>query len=165
MTPKRIFNIAYYLNNTIFAFLFIELISTGVFLLIHLLKTPGENNWGVSLRTNVYNVISITITKLLIAFALYQSFVALNNLKRGRSTEADWRKYFFRSGILFCIASITNLLDIIPPPNPRLPDKLLYFYTSDEMNIALNSSSILILAIGVLFFFISISKFNQDISA
>lgn len=164
MTPKRIFNIAYYFNNTIFGFLFIELIISGVLLLMYLLKTHGTDDSGVSLRTSLYNAVSDTITKLLIVFALYQSFIALDNLKKGYSTEARWHKYFFRSGILFCIASITNLLNIERPPVYKLSDKLSYIYTSDEMYMTLNSSSILILAIGVLFFFISVSKFNQNIS-
>lgn len=158
MKPGKFFNAVYYLNNTVFSFLLIQLI---IDLVVLLLQKTGLTAYKLSFSTSIYNVVCGYITNLLILFALYQSFLALNNVKRGYMDTVRWQKHFSISGVLFCIASLTNLLNIETAINKEALNKFSFFYTSDEYYAGFNGSSLFIMAIGILLLFISSLKYSD----
>ncbi len=158
MKTNKFFSAVYYLNNTVFAFLLVQFI---VLLLMLLLQKVGLSSYKLSFSTSPYNVISDTVTKLLIVLALYQSFLALNNVKRGYMDTASWQKHFSISGVLFCVASLTNLLNIETAINKAALNKFPFFYTSNEYYAGFNGSSLFIVAIGILLLFISSLKYSD----
>ncbi|MES2775035.1 MAG: hypothetical protein V4722_12665 [Bacteroidota bacterium] len=160
MRTTKILNIIYYLNNTVFSFLFLFLVINLVNVAIVVLKTLGVVSINVSFSTSIYNVINGIITEGCLLHALYQSFLALNILKTGTGNFQLLPKYFYRSGIFFCLGSLINLLSIGHIRTNA--DAIGKIYTSENFYVGVKSSSLMLFAIGTLLVFISTLKLVSD---
>lgn len=161
MKKSNAFRLFYYLNNTIFSFLLIDVIITLSFAVLIILKKQGITTADVSFTTSTFNVISDLITKMLVLVALYYSFLALNNIKQGNYNFPWWHKHFSVSAVLFSIACFTNLLNIELVNKTQPLSKTAFIYTADNFYLRLNSSSLFLLSIGIMLYFIASVKFDH----
>ncbi|HEX2532220.1 MAG TPA: hypothetical protein VHK69_00715 [Chitinophagaceae bacterium] len=153
MNANRILNVIYYLNNTVFSFLLLYMVVAVVHGVLLLLKAFGVVPGDISPATSIYNAVSDMVTKGLLLVALYQSFMALSDLKHKAGNAHRYSKHFRKSGFLFCIASMTHLLDMGAIHSGA--NRINKVYTSTDFYVAVNSSSLLLFAIGVLLLFVS----------
>ncbi|MES1218107.1 MAG: hypothetical protein ABUT20_21550 [Bacteroidota bacterium] len=150
-TPFQFF---YYINNLAFSYsLFISLF-IAVKLLLILMQKFGMP--GISIDTTIdFHLIRGFITVIVIAVALYQSFLALYSIECRSNTFTYWTSKMITCGALFGSAAFLNLIDISTKEKPPF---IAMYYKIDGQVIGITDFSLLYFIIAIFFFFISKPK-------